>query len=359
MASDPTGNFVVVWNGVQDGSIDGVFGQRYASSGARLGTEFQVNTYTTGVQADPVVASDPAGNFVVVWQSYGQDGSAYGVFAQLFTAPTRTATPTATSTRTPTRTPTSTPTRTPTFTATHTPTHRPTPALTPTSTPTSTPTATPTSTPTHTPTRTPTRTPTATATSTATQTPTQTRTATLTVTRTPTRTATNTPSATATSTQTPTPTPTPTVSPTPRPLGAQCTSGAPCASTFCVDATCCDAASCRTGQRCNIYGSTGTCDAPLPQGKACRRDSDCASNNCEPGTPPRCGFALRTPTPGCVGDCGGHGSVMPIDIVVLVDIALGHDAVSTCPVSDRNHSGAITVDEILVAVNSAVGGCAP
>ncbi len=34
------------------------------------GTEFQVNTYTTDAQYAPAVASDSAGNFVVVWASY-------------------------------------------------------------------------------------------------------------------------------------------------------------------------------------------------------------------------------------------------------------------------------------------------
>ena len=62
----------------------GVFGQRYASSGAPLGTEFRVNTYTTGNQGYPSVAADAAGNFVVVWQSDGQDGSSYGVFGQRY-----------------------------------------------------------------------------------------------------------------------------------------------------------------------------------------------------------------------------------------------------------------------------------
>ena len=55
------------------------------SSAARaqfVGPEFRVNTYTTSTQASPSVASDPNGNFVVVWQSDGQDGSGYGVYGQ-------------------------------------------------------------------------------------------------------------------------------------------------------------------------------------------------------------------------------------------------------------------------------------
>ncbi len=85
VTSDAAGNFVVVWNSVgQDGSEHGVFGQRYSNTGAKLGSEFQVNTYTASAQGAPSVASDAAGNFMVAWFSYGQDGSSYGVFGQRY-----------------------------------------------------------------------------------------------------------------------------------------------------------------------------------------------------------------------------------------------------------------------------------
>jgi hypothetical protein len=85
VASDTTGNFIVVWNSYeQDGSNYGVFGQRYDNSGAPLDPEFRVNTFTTSNQRLPSVASDSSGNFVVVWASYGQDGSSYGIFGQRY-----------------------------------------------------------------------------------------------------------------------------------------------------------------------------------------------------------------------------------------------------------------------------------
>jgi len=85
VASDSSGNFVVIWNNIgQDGSEYGVFGQRFASSGAPLGSEFRVNTYTTSRQTYFSVAADPPGNFIVAWQSLGQDGSFFGVFGQRF-----------------------------------------------------------------------------------------------------------------------------------------------------------------------------------------------------------------------------------------------------------------------------------
>jgi hypothetical protein len=61
-----------------------VFAQRYDASGAKRGAEFQVNTYTTDWQWGSSVASDASGNFVMAWQSYGQDGSGNGAFAQRF-----------------------------------------------------------------------------------------------------------------------------------------------------------------------------------------------------------------------------------------------------------------------------------
>ncbi len=84
VAMDADGDFVVVWQSVfQDGSSGGLFGQRFDSSGFPAGSEFQVNTYTTGQQSTPAVAMDADGNFVVVWSS-PQDGSSGGLIGQLF-----------------------------------------------------------------------------------------------------------------------------------------------------------------------------------------------------------------------------------------------------------------------------------
>ena len=83
----PSGEFVVVWTSVgQDGSGYGVFGQRFDSSGNRLGTEFQVNTYTTEYQSYPTVAMNEARQFVVAWHSYDQDGDNYGIVARRYDA---------------------------------------------------------------------------------------------------------------------------------------------------------------------------------------------------------------------------------------------------------------------------------
>ena len=51
---------------------------------APTGTDFQINTFTTGDQQAPAVAGLPNGGFVVVWQSTGQDGSGTSLHGQLF-----------------------------------------------------------------------------------------------------------------------------------------------------------------------------------------------------------------------------------------------------------------------------------
>jgi hypothetical protein len=87
VAVEANGGFVVVWedrSGDRDGSLHAVFGQRFDASGNRLGSEFQVNTYTTGRQVKPSISVSPAGGFVVTWTSEPGDGSGYAMFARLF-----------------------------------------------------------------------------------------------------------------------------------------------------------------------------------------------------------------------------------------------------------------------------------
>jgi hypothetical protein len=87
VAADAAGNFVVVWQSEQqDGSYFGIFGQRFGPSGERLGGEFQVNTFTNDYQRNASVAVAPNGQFAVAWTSNGQDGDGYGLFAQRFAA---------------------------------------------------------------------------------------------------------------------------------------------------------------------------------------------------------------------------------------------------------------------------------
>jgi len=70
VASLSDGNVIVVWSSFgQDGSLYGVFGQRFSAEGGKLGGEFQINQSTANNQRTPAVVGLPNGSFLVVWIS--------------------------------------------------------------------------------------------------------------------------------------------------------------------------------------------------------------------------------------------------------------------------------------------------
>lgn len=89
VTADPAGDFVVVWNNYAYAGSDysDVLARRFAANGSAKGPDFRVsdNGYTltygsysytlfhSGYIRNPDVATDPAGNFVVVWQRAGDD----------------------------------------------------------------------------------------------------------------------------------------------------------------------------------------------------------------------------------------------------------------------------------------------
>lgn len=80
------GGFVVTWSGLSDGSSFGVYGQRYNAAGVAAGSEFIINTTTENSQIHPSVSGLTGGGFVVTWDSYEQDGELNGIYAQRFDA---------------------------------------------------------------------------------------------------------------------------------------------------------------------------------------------------------------------------------------------------------------------------------
>ncbi len=87
VAMDADGDFVVVWNSSgQDGNSNGVYAQRYNAAGVAQGSEFRVNTYTSSSQSNGSVDMDADGDFVIAWVSSGQDGSGNGIYAQRYAA---------------------------------------------------------------------------------------------------------------------------------------------------------------------------------------------------------------------------------------------------------------------------------
>lgn len=83
----PDGSFVVAWQSEgQDGGGWGIFAQRFAEDGSLAGPEVQVNATMAGDQRTPVVAHGASGTFTVAWESSGQDGDGWGIYVRRFDA---------------------------------------------------------------------------------------------------------------------------------------------------------------------------------------------------------------------------------------------------------------------------------
>ncbi len=82
------GSVVVVWASEgQDGSLQGIYGQRFSAAGVKLGSEFQINQWVARNQRTPAVVGLAGGKFVVVWVSELQRGAAtVDIYARIFNA---------------------------------------------------------------------------------------------------------------------------------------------------------------------------------------------------------------------------------------------------------------------------------
>ena len=81
------GKYLIVWQSDGSPGSDGdgrsVQARLYSAAGVPFGSQFQVNSFTTGSQYEPGVTTDTAGNFVVVWSSNdGQDPETVSVRGQ-------------------------------------------------------------------------------------------------------------------------------------------------------------------------------------------------------------------------------------------------------------------------------------
>lgn len=93
VAIDDRGEFVVVWdmisNGEEaDGSRD-VYMAKYAFNGGQMKLNGKTEAICVNIETDKdqqyaAVAMDADGDVVVVWESYGQDGSGWGVYGRRF-----------------------------------------------------------------------------------------------------------------------------------------------------------------------------------------------------------------------------------------------------------------------------------
>jgi hypothetical protein len=85
------GNFVVTWstsNLSQDGNSGAIKAQVFSAAGAKVGSEFLVNTATAGDQSQSTITGLSSGGFVVTWHTddWAQDGSGFAIKAQVFSA---------------------------------------------------------------------------------------------------------------------------------------------------------------------------------------------------------------------------------------------------------------------------------
>lgn len=79
------GGAVFVWQGGASGK-QRIYARFVKPDGTFRSADFQVNTYTGGFQIEPAVAALQDGGAVVVWNSFGQDGSMLGVYGQRFSS---------------------------------------------------------------------------------------------------------------------------------------------------------------------------------------------------------------------------------------------------------------------------------
>ena len=161
---------------------------------------------------------------------------------------------------------------------------------------------------------------------------------------------------------------------TPCPLGNECRDGAICLTgRACVGGSNAGA-SCPLGNECAGGGACLASDgapklhvyhcAPPPTATATITPTDTVTPTAAGTTP--AGTATSSASPpsatatsppkACVGDCDGSGGVTIDELILGVDIALGSVAVTSCPAFDPG-DGAVHVTELVTAVGNALHGC--
>lgn len=89
ITSFDNGTYVITWeDAAQDGSGYGIYAQLYQNNGAKIGEQFKVNVATLGNQGIPQIATRNILNstdYIIVWQSETAAGSGeYDIYAQIF-----------------------------------------------------------------------------------------------------------------------------------------------------------------------------------------------------------------------------------------------------------------------------------
>ena len=105
----------------------------------------------------------------------------------------------------------------------------------------------------------------------------------------------------------------------------------------------------------------GCDDGNLIDGDGCQADCTAAPADTPTvaASPTASAPPTATPTaaPDCTGDCNGDGAVTIDELVTAVNIALGNVAIAACTNADSSHDASVTIDEIVAAVRVALDGC--
>ncbi|HEX4966090.1 MAG TPA: hypothetical protein VF173_35095 [Thermoanaerobaculia bacterium] len=85
IAADAAGNFLVSWEAA-DASSQGVFGRFYDRSATAKGSEFRINSTVAGLQRRPAVSAVKGGGWLAVWQGQGSTAKISHVYGQFLGA---------------------------------------------------------------------------------------------------------------------------------------------------------------------------------------------------------------------------------------------------------------------------------
>ncbi len=79
-------SYTITWQGQGPEDSMGIYAQRFNALKEPQGSNFLVNTYTSGDQLYPAIARDGQGNFIIVWQGGTGQGTGYEIIAKRFDA---------------------------------------------------------------------------------------------------------------------------------------------------------------------------------------------------------------------------------------------------------------------------------
>lgn len=104
----------------------------------------------------------------------------------------------------------------------------------------------------------------------------------------------------------------------------------------------------------------GGCDDAFCEACVCDVDDFCCNDTWDPSCANiamvECAFSCTCVDP-CVGDCNSDGLVRVDELVAAVNIAIGDGNVNDCQAADVNIDDEVSIDELISSVGSALTGC--